>query len=190
MATQKSKPRSRKRRRGARPASAATPPAAARSTPGTPSTRAEATAERPGRPRSGPRRANPLGAYGERPSGPFGGVPVSEIAIAGGLVALVVGVINHGGPALIGGLVLCLLGVGEVTAREHFSGYRSHTVLLAGIPAVVAEFVIVLTVGTPAIRVLLLVPVGAVFAVCAWLLRRRFLVARQARLAKPPQLQS
>jgi len=29
-----------------------------------------------------------------------------------------------------------------------------------------------------------------VFAVCAWLLRRRFLVARQARLAKPPQLQS
>jgi hypothetical protein len=97
-------------------------------------------------------------------------------------------VIQHGGPALIGGVVLCLLGVTEVTAREHFSGYRSHTVLLAGIPAVVAEFVIVLTVGPPAIRVLLLVPVAAVFGACAWLLRRRFLVARQARLAKPPAL--
>jgi hypothetical protein len=95
-------------------------------------------------------------------------------------------VIQHGGPALIGGPVLCLLGVSEVTSREHFSGYRSHTVLLAAIPAVVAEFVIVLTVGAPAARALLLVPVGAVFAVCAWFLRRRFLVARQARLARPP----
>jgi len=154
-----------------------------------PSAGVEATAERPGRPRSGPGRANPLGAYGQRPPSPFGGLPVSEVAIAGGFVALVFGVIQHGGPALIGGVILCLLGVTEFTAREHFSGYRSHTVLLAGIPAVLAEFVIVLTVGPPAIRVLLLVPVGAVFAACAWFLRRRFLVARQARLAKPRPLQ-
>ena len=143
-------------------------------------------AERPRGPRSGPRGASPLGSYGERPPNPFGGVPVAEIAIAAGLAALVFGLIQHGGPALIGGVVLCLLGVTEVTAREHFSGYRSHTVLLAGIPAVLAEFAIVLAVGTPAIRVLLLVPVAAVFGGCAWFLRRRFLVARQARLAKPP----
>jgi hypothetical protein len=135
--------------------------------------------------RSGPRRTSPLGAYGERPPGPFGGLPVSEFAIFAGAVVLIVGVIQHGAPALIGGVVLCLLGVTEVTAREHLSGYRSHTVLLAAIPAVVAEFVIVLTVGTPAVRVLLLVPVAAVFGACAWFLRRRFLVARQARLAKP-----
>jgi hypothetical protein len=137
--------------------------------------RLESREEKPDRARSGPRRANPLGAYGERPPSPFGGV-----------VALVFGVIQQGGPALVGGVALCLLGVTEVTAREHFSGYRSHTILLAGIPAVVAEFVIVLTVGPPAIRVLLLVPVAAVFGACAWFLRRRFLVARQARLAKPP----
>jgi hypothetical protein len=135
--------------------------------------------------RSGARRASPLGAYGERPPGPFGGLPVSEFAIFAGAIVLVIGVIRHGGPALIGGVVLCLLGVSEVTAREHLSGYRSHTVLLAAIPAVVAEFVIVLTVGTPAVRVLLLVPVAAVFGACAWFLRRRFLVARQTRLAKP-----
>lgn len=110
---------------------------------------------------------------------------MSEFAIFAGAVVLIVGVTQHGGPALIGGVVLCLLGVTEVTAREHLSGYRSHTVLLAAIPAVVAEFVIVLTVGTPAVRVLLLVPVAAVFGACAWFLRRRFLVARQARLAKP-----
>jgi hypothetical protein len=135
--------------------------------------------------RSGPRRVSPLGTYGERPPGPFGGLPVSEFAIFAGAIVLIVGAIQHSGPALVGGVVLCLLGVAEVTAREHLSGYRSHTVLLAAIPAVIAEFLIVLTVGTPAVRVLLLVPVAAVFGACAWLLRRRFLVARQARLARP-----
>ncbi|MGA8334238.1 MAG: hypothetical protein WB761_05830, partial [Solirubrobacteraceae bacterium] len=126
--------------------------------------------------------------YGERPPGRFGGLPVSEIAILAGAVALVVGIINHGGPALIAGVVICLFGVVEVTTREHFSGYRSHTVLLAAIPAVAVEFLIALTVGPPAIRALLLVPVAAVFALCAWFLRRRFLVARQARLARPAKL--
>ena len=82
-------------------------------------------------------------------------------------------------------MVICLFGVLEVTTREHFSGYRSHTVLLAAIPAVAVEFVIALTVGTPAVRALLLVPVAAVFATCAWFLRKRFLIARQARIAKP-----
>lgn len=131
------------------------------------------------------RRATPLGAYGERPPGPFGGLPVSEVAIFAGLIALIVGAVRQAGPALVGGVVLCLVGVSEVTAREHFSGYRSHTVLLAAIPAVVAEFVIVLTVGAAVVRVLLLVPVATVFGVCAWFLRRRFLLARQARLARP-----
>lgn len=131
------------------------------------------------------RRANPLGSYGERPPGLFGGLPVSELAILAGLVALVFGVIRHGGPALVGGLILCVLGVLEVTAREHFSGFRSHTVMLAAVPAVLAEVLIVFTVGPPAVKLLLLVPVAAVFAVCAWFLRRRFMVARQARLARP-----
>lgn len=129
-----------------------------------------------------------MGAYGQRPPGRFGGLPVSEIAILAGAVALVVGIINHGGPALIAGVVICLFGVVEVTTREHFSGYRSHTVLLAAIPAVAVEFLIALTVGPPAIRALLLVPVAAVFASCAWFLRKRFLVARQARLARPAKL--
>ncbi len=110
---------------------------------------------------------------------------MSEIAILAGAVALVVGFIRHGGPALVGGLVLCVLGVIEVTAREHFSGFRSHTVMLAAVPAVLVEALIAFTVGPPALKLLLLVPVAAVFAVCAWFLRRRFLVARQARLARP-----
>lgn len=179
MGAQRSQPRSRKRRRHAGP-----PVAPAASRPG--ERRPEpSAADTSGPARSLPRRTSPLGAYGERPPGWFGGLPVSEFAIFAGAVVLIVGVIQHAGAALIGGVVLCLLGVTEVTAREHLSGYRSHTVLLAAIPAVVAEFAIVLTVGTPAVRVLLLVPVAAVFGACAWFLRRRFLAARQARLAKP-----
>lgn len=184
MATQKSKPRSRKRRNRR-----ATALGTAQAGLTRPRGRREAAPTNrvasEGQARVAARRANPLGAYGERPPSPFGGLPISELTILGGAVALVVGVIRHGGPALIGGLILCVLGVTEVTAREHFSGYRSHTVLLGAVPAVVAEFVITLTVGAPRIRVLLLVPVAAVFGLCAWLLRRRFLVARQARIARP-----
>lgn len=110
---------------------------------------------------------------------------MSEFAIFVGAIALVVGIIRHGGPALWGGLVLCALGVLEFTAREHFSGFRSHTVMLAAVPAVAAEALITLTVGPPSVRLLLFIPVAGVFAVCAWFLRRRFMVARQARLARP-----
>jgi hypothetical protein len=127
----------------------------------------------------------PFGAYGERPPSPFGGLPVSEFAIFAGLVLLVIGVIRHGGLALPVGVIVCLLGVAEITGREHFSGYRSHASLLAAIPAVIVEVVVVFTIGTPRTRALLLVLVIPVFGVCFWFLRRRFLVARQARLARP-----
>lgn len=49
-----------------------------------------------------------------------------------GIVALVVGVLSRN-PTTIGvGVVLAALGGLEVSAREHFAGYRSHTTLLAG----------------------------------------------------------
>jgi hypothetical protein len=126
------------------------------------------------------------GRAGERPEGPFGGLPISELAILAGLVAAVVGFVNGGGTALIVGLIVCALGVVEVTAREHFSGYRSHTVLLAAIPAVAVEAAIVVVFGEPRQRVLLLLAVVPVFGVLFWVLRRRFAVARQARVARPP----
>jgi len=49
-----------------------------------------------------------------------------------GLVALAIGVIGAH-PTLLGvGVVLAGLGGLEVSVREHFAGYRSHTTLLAG----------------------------------------------------------
>jgi hypothetical protein len=125
-----------------------------------------------------------LGREGERPAGPFGGLPVSEVAILLGIIGAVFGFINGGGPALVVGLVVCALGVCEITAREHFSGFRSHTALLAAAPAVAIEATLVAVFGEPKPRALLLVVVVPVFAILFWLLRRRFLSARQARVAR------
>jgi hypothetical protein len=125
-----------------------------------------------------------LGHEGERPEGPFGGLPVSEVAILLGIVAAVFGFLNGGGPALVVGLVVCALGVCEITAREHFSGYRSHTALLAALPAVLIEVGVVAIVGEPKQRAFLLVVVVPVFSVLFWLLRRQFIIARQARVAR------
>lgn len=123
-----------------------------------------------------------LGSVGERPPGIFGGVPVSEFAIFAGLVCLVVGMVNHGGPALELGIIVMGLGVTEVTAREHLSGFKSHTTLLALLPAVIVEALYALIIGVPNQRILLLVPVIPIFGVCYLLLRRHFRIARHARV--------
>lgn len=147
------------------------------------STRREVQAERAVRSEQERRRARrQLGREGERPSGPFGGLPVSELAILAGLVAAVVGFVQGGHIALLVGLAICALGVVEITAREHFSGYRSHTALLAGIPAVGVEVGVALLVA-PRERALLLLIVVPVYALLFWVLRRRFMVARQRRVA-------
>jgi hypothetical protein len=127
-----------------------------------------------------------LGSYGERPRSIFDPIPVSEIAILAGLIAVVVGLLSGGGPALIVGAIVCGLGVVEFTAREHFSGYRSHATLLAAAPAVLVEVLLALFVGVPTRRVLLLAPVIPVFGFSFWLLHRAFTSARHVRVAKPP----
>ncbi len=127
-----------------------------------------------------------LGTTGERPPSPFGGLPVSELAIFAGMVGFIVGLVTGNQAALIVGVVVCAAGVLEFTVREHFSGYRSHTSLLAGLPAVLAELAYVSAFGVPRVRPLLLLLPAGVFAALFFPLRRRFMIARQARLARPP----
>ncbi len=138
------------------------------------------------RPGAGQRQRRALGlagTLGDRPPGPFGGVPVSELAILVGIIGAVIGYLQGDRPALIVGIVICGLGVLELTAREHLSGYRSHTTLLAAFPAVALEGAIALVFGLPRVRILILVPVIPVFAIAFWLLRRRFIAARRRRAA-------
>jgi Flp pilus assembly protein TadB len=127
-----------------------------------------------------------LGTRGERPPSPFGGLPVSEFAIFAGIVALIVWFFVGGDAQLIVGSVVIVLGVLEVTAREHLSGYRSHTTLLAAIPAVAAGVVAVRVSGEKAGNAPLLFLAVPVFVLLFFPLRRRFQAARQARVVRPP----
>jgi hypothetical protein len=182
VATSKSKRRSRKRRKtGAAPRAVA-------------SQRREVVAERRVlTERQAQRSRSMLGKFGDPPPSPFGGVPVSEIAIFAGIVGVIVGAIASAPAALAVGVIVCALGVVEVTAREHFSGYRSHATLLAAIPAVAIGIGVVALIGHGSVRrglsgpnraiLLVIVPV---FGVLFWLLGKRFRAARQARVVRPP----
>jgi hypothetical protein len=127
-----------------------------------------------------------LGTYGERPESPFGGLPISELVILVGAIAAVFGFAASYPAVLAVGIVACTLGVAEFSAREHFSGYRSHTFMLAAIPAIGAGIAMIALIGGSLTRGPLLLVVVPVFIVCFWFLRKRFRGARQARIARPP----
>jgi membrane-bound ClpP family serine protease len=129
-----------------------------------------------------------LGRVGDPPPNPFGGVPVSELLILAGIVALAFWLFVGGGaPALIAGIVVLVLGVLEFTTREHFSGYRSHTVLLAAMPAILVAVAAVSISGEKAGNAPLLATAIPVFVLLFFPLRKRFKIARQARIARPPE---
>ena len=148
--------------------------------------RAERAAREAAAKRQSSTASRTLGTVGERPPSPFGGLPVSEFAIFIGMVGVIVGFFAGGnGVAMAVGALVCVLGVTEVTAREHFSGFRSHTTLLAAIPAVIVEAAVVI-LFKPKDRALVALLVIPVFAICFFLLRRTVQPARHARVARPP----
>lgn len=69
---------------------------------------------------------------GERPAAPWGSFPLAELTVLIGIAMLVFGLVSGNLTALGVGLALGALGGLEVSVREHFAGYRSHTTLLAG----------------------------------------------------------
>jgi hypothetical protein len=81
-------------------------------------------------------RPAPRGRGGEeRPPAPWGSFPLVELVVLVALVMLVAGFLTAGerGTVLLAtGLVLGSLAGLELSVREHFAGYRSHTLLLAG----------------------------------------------------------
>jgi len=184
VAQAKPKRRSRKRRKAAR---------AARSDAGPASVPAERAEARPARrERHVETTAESLSAiltgrtYGERPKSPFDPIPVSELAIFAGAIGVVVGLVSASSTPLIVGIIVVALGVIEVSAREHFSGYRSHATLLAGVPAVAVGVAMIAAWGSTLARATLLVVVVPIFGGLFWLLRKRFQAARHARVVRPP----
>lgn len=68
----------------------------------------------------------------ERPPAPWGAVPLAELVILAGIIALIYGIAAQQPTAIGLGVALAGLGGMEVAIREHFAGYRSHTTLMAG----------------------------------------------------------
>ena len=82
-------------------------------------------------PPSAPRRRAQLD---EAPKAPWHPFPLVEIAVLVGLIAMAVGFFSEGGrreTLVTAGVALASLAGLEVSLREHFTGYRSHTALLA-----------------------------------------------------------
>ena len=110
----------------------------------------------------------------ERPPAPWGSFPLVELVVLVAIVMLVGGLVIPGGrgPVMIGvGLVLGALAGLELSIREHFAGYRSHTLVLSGAVAVaVLGGLAFLTLWLP----LALAAAFAAFALAAWGLTRAF----------------
>jgi hypothetical protein len=119
------------------------------------------------------RRGRP--SIDERPQAPWGKFPLVELVVLVALIMLPLSFViggTRGNVMLTAALALGSLAGLELSIREHFGGYRSHTTLLAG-------FVFVVVVGLLfyAFRQVLAValPVGAVcFLVTFFLARRAF----------------
>lgn len=111
-------------------------------------------------------------AADERPPAPWGSFPLAELTVLAGIVTLVVGIAGQSPTAIGVGVVLAALGGLEVSAREHFAGYRSHTTLLAGVVFVLVTGCLFYLAGL-ILAVCLAVGAGA-FAASFYALRRAF----------------
>ena len=81
-----------------------------------------------------------IAAGEQRPKAPWHPFPLVELCVLAGIVLIVVGFIGfedrEGRILLALGLVLASLAGLDTALRDHFGGFRSHTLLLAGVPAV------------------------------------------------------
>jgi hypothetical protein len=103
---------------------------------------------------------------GERPKTPWHPFPLIELAVFIGLVCIVIGFFGRNDTAgrtiLALGFALGSLGGLDTAVREHWAGYRSHTLVLAAFPTVVITVLSVIA-GVPT----LVIPPLAVFVFVA-----------------------
>ena len=111
----------------------------------------------------------------EAPKAPLSPFPLVELCILVAIVMILAGFFAGGdrrGLLLACGFTLVSLASIELTLREHFAGYRSHSSLLAGCCAIASAVPLFFFTKLP-YEVLLLVA-AAVFAAAFWALRRAF----------------
>ena len=184
MSKSRQKKKQRRRTRGA--AGAATPPP-----PGLASTGESAGGSSRSRPNGGRRRESPPDRRPSRlevrdgvprPDAIWAPFPLTEIGMAAGLVLFLLGF--AGSPVLLlTGVGVLVVVVSELCLREHFTGFRSHSLLLALLPVTTLHLALVVVAGVNWRGPLALAVDVAIAGVLAWWLQRRFGLAQgRARL--------
>jgi len=118
-----------------------------------------------------------------RPDAIWAPFPLTEIGMAVGLVLFLGGFATGGssGASLLGiGVIVLSAVVAELCLREHFSGFRSHSLLLGLLPVTALHMLIVLAVTTAYSGPIVLVVDLALAGGLAWWLRGRYGAAQDA----------
>jgi hypothetical protein len=133
-----------------------------------------------------PRRRAGRPSIEDRPKPPWHPVPLVELCVLVGIVLLVLGALNlrsdRGKLMLVLGMALGSLGGLDTALREHLAGYRSHTTVIASLPAVTAAAVAYFArVPWPVVVIAAVVVFAGVF----WWMRKVFMRrASRARRAR------
>jgi hypothetical protein len=133
-----------------------------------------------------PRRRGGRPSNEDRPKPPWHPVPLVELCVLVGIVLLVLGALNlrsdRGKLMLVLGMALGSLGGLDTALREHLAGYRSHTTVIASLPAVTTAAVAYFAgVPWPAV----VIAAAAVLAGVFWWMRNVFMRrAGRARRAR------
>lgn len=115
-------------------------------------------------------------ARGDRPPAPWGSFPLVEICVLLAIVLLIGGFVvgdKRGATMVLAGLAVGSLAGLELSIREHFAGYRSHTTLLAGVVALGTATVVALIAGQVLLPILFAIAI-VVFAACFYAFRKVF----------------
>jgi hypothetical protein len=124
----------------------------------------------------------------EAPPAPWGSFPLTELVV---LLALIFGIagfvrFDHQSGKLMVVAAMCLGSLGglEVSIREHFAGFRSHTSLLAASCAVCSMILISVIAGKGGLAVLgMVVAVGVLVFVLSFYALRQAFVRRSGGLS-------
>jgi hypothetical protein len=139
-----------------------------------------AASEREGASEAGRGRGEPPGRPAhvsrsrDRPPAPWGSFPLVELVVLLGLVLLALGFVVQGARGItmmIAGVTLGSLAGLELSIREHFTGFRSHSSVLAGAIAVLVLGIGFFLTFAP---ILNLVAGVAVFLIGFYLFREAF----------------
>jgi hypothetical protein len=129
--------------------------------------------------RAARRRTAGKTSFEDRPPAPWGKFPLVEIVVLIALVLLVGSFFvdsSRRGPMLLGGLAIGSLAGLELSIREHFGGFRSHSALLAGAcgAAAITVTYFITKGGGAGVAIVPVVAGGVVFMAAFWLFRQAF----------------